>query len=160
MYQSDFIQTDDMVKDVQTRICTYIMPHLTNYKKIKGSFQYIWSSTLNYVREIQKKKKTFIDISEIDVVSSNTYSPDYSINNEETIIEIRSALMNKIKQQNDDINRQFLVGMLKYLEDNDYDPTGFKSHIIEKMNLKKSHYKKMMIECNITSSIFNDNKIK
>lgn len=159
---------DENVQVMTIRMYEYILPKLDE-QRIQAALHYLYKSTIRYCYNINSLKKyPHLEISDLeisddeDLTSSITDTPEYYLNKEDMRKEIIMALDEKIEEQQV-INKTttiFLISMKEYLLANDFDPSGFRDYIMDKMNICKSTYTSIISRCGIKSKPFNTQIIK
>lgn len=159
--------TPEIYDDVLAYVITTTIPSISEDKQ-KGALQFLWNSaknaSINYVRKhvIQGVKKDtyyYDDVPADNYVTDTTdsYNADYLIYVQEIKNTIIHTINMKIRKERvvNKPNAMFLILMKEYLIANDFNPTGFKDWVMEKMNITESTYRAICSRIKIKSIIFN-----
>lgn len=146
----------EKIQECLIHLTTHVMPKLRE-DKLKGTLNYLWLSTRNYIinNYLLKKKIYYDDAS--NCTEGNI--EDYIIEAEE-LQELRQSILNEldkriIEQHVMNKSNSILLELLKiYLTEQNFNPEGFKEFVKEKMCIRENTYINIMSRLRIKRKVF------
>jgi hypothetical protein len=147
---------NEKTQECLIHLTTHVMPKLKE-DKLKGTLNYLWLSTRNYIiNNYLIKKKIYYD----DVCSCTEGNVEDEIIETEELQELRKSILNEldkriIEQHVMNKSNSILLELLKiYLTEQNFNPEGFKEFVKEKMCIRENTYINIMSRLRIKRKVF------